>query len=75
MHRRLTVAAAAVAAIGLPALALAPSAGAVPKNQIRIVGGVVVKPGKFVMDNQRFKKRDTTVKSGATVKLVNRSET
>jgi plastocyanin len=76
MHRRVTLAVAAIAAVGLPALALAPAAGAaVPKNQIRIVGGVVVKPGKFVKDNQRFKKRDTTVKSGATVKLVNRAKT
>jgi plastocyanin len=72
MNRRLTVALAATAALGLGA---ATTAGAAAKNEIRIVGGVVVEPGKFVKDNQRFKPRDKTVKSGATVKLVNRART
>lgn len=75
MHRRVTLAVAAVAAVGLPALALAPAAVAAKKNQVRIVGGVVVKPGKFVKDNQRFQSPKGKVKSGATVKLVNKSET
>jgi plastocyanin len=70
------VAVAATAAVGLGAVGVAATAGAAPKkNEIRIVGGVVVKPGEYVKDNQRFKARNTTVKSGATVKLVNKAKT
>ena len=71
MNRRFAVAIAVTAALGL---GLAPAAGAA-KNDIRIVGGVVVKPGKFVKDNQRFAPVNKTVKSGSTVRLVNRSKT
>lgn len=73
MHRRLAVATAATVALGLAALP--PAVGAVKKNEIRIVGGIVVKPGKFVKDDQRFKAATTTVKSGATVRLVNKAKT
>jgi plastocyanin len=72
MNRRLTVAVAATAALGLGAAA---TAGAAAKNEIRVVGGIVVKPGKYVKDNQRFKPANKTVKSGATVKLVNKAKT
>ncbi len=73
MHRRLTVALAATAAFGL---GLAPAAGAaIKKNEIRIVGGVVVKPGSFVKDNQRFKRANTKVEKGALVTLVNKAKT
>lgn len=76
MNRRLTVAVAATAALGLTAAGLTTTAGAaIPKNEIRIVGGVVVKPGLYVKDNQRFKAQNTTVKSGALVTLVNKAKT
>src|SRR5215213_4604603 len=60
MNRRITVALAATAAAGLAAAGAAGPAAAAQKrttNQLRIVGGVVVKPGKFVKDDQRFAPR------------------
>jgi len=72
MRRRITVIAAATAALGLVAAAVPGSAGAAArKNEIRIVGGPVYKPGKLIGDNVRFK-GTTTAKSGATVRIVNR---
>jgi plastocyanin len=68
MNRRITVATAAIAALGL---ALAPAASAA-KNEIRIVGGTKFKAGKWVKDDVRFKPRTKSVKSGATVKVVNK---
>jgi plastocyanin len=76
MNRRLTVAIAATTALGLAAGGVVATAGAAAKkNEIRIVGGVVVKPGKFVKDDQRFTPQDVAVKSGATVTLRNRAKT
>jgi plastocyanin len=73
MKRRLTVAVAATAAVGLGAAGLAATASAaIPKNEIRMVGGTQVKPGKYIKVNFRFKHYNTPVKSGATVKLVNK---
>jgi plastocyanin len=71
MNRRLTVALAATAAFGL---GLAPVAAAAKKNEIRIVGGTKFKAGKFVKDDVRFKPATLTVKSGATVKVVNKAD-
>jgi plastocyanin len=70
MNRCLTVAAAA--AVGLAAFA--PAAGAAKKNEIRIVGGTKFKAGKYVKDDVRFKPANLTVKSGATVKVVNKAD-
>jgi plastocyanin len=71
--RRLTVAVAAVAALGLSAAGVATTAGAAAKkNEIRIVGGTTVKPGKYLKVDLRFTPMNATVKSGATVKLLNR---
>jgi plastocyanin len=71
MNRRLTVAFAVTAAVGLGA-GLAPAAGAaVKKNKIRITGGPIFKPGVMIGDNIRFN-RHTTVKSGGTVKVINK---
>jgi plastocyanin len=75
MNRRFTVAIATTAALGLSVGVAATANAAIPKNQIRIVGGVQVKLGEYVKDNQRFKAANTTVKSGATVTLKNRSTT
>jgi plastocyanin len=74
MNRRITVAVAATTALGLAAGGVA-TAGAAAKNEIAIVGGVSVKPGKFVQDNQRFAPLNAEVKSGATVTLRNRAKT
>ena len=70
MNRRLVGAVAATATLGLGATGVA--GAAIPKNEIRMVGGTVVKPGKFLKVNMRFKAYNTTVKSGATVSLVNK---
>jgi plastocyanin len=68
MNRRLTVALAATATLGV----LAPAAGAAPKkDEIRITGGVVFKAGKYMKDEVRFNAR-STVASGGTIKVVNK---
>jgi plastocyanin len=73
MNRRLTVAVAATTALGLAAGGVIATAGAAPKkNEIRIVGGTVFKPGKFVKLDVHFAPADLTVKSGATVTLRNK---
>jgi hypothetical protein len=72
MKRRLTVALAATAALGVFAAGTVPAAGAAAKKgQIRITGGPIFKPGVMVGDNVRFN-RNTTVKSGGTVKIVDK---
>jgi hypothetical protein len=74
--KRLTVAVAASAALGLFAVGSVGTAVAKPKkNQIRIVGGFQIKIGKFVKDDQRFQSPKGKVKSGATVKVVNKTTT
>jgi plastocyanin len=74
MKSRFTVAIAAVAVLGLSAAGVAGAAGAAAKkkNEIRIVGGTTVKPGHYVKDDVRFTPLNKTVKSGSTVKLLNR---
>ena len=67
MNRRLTVALAATATLGV----LAPAASAAPKSQIRITGGTVFKAGKYMKDTVHFN-ANTTVASGGTVKVVNK---
>ncbi len=75
MNRRLTVALAATAALGLAATGVAATAGAaIPKNEIRIVGGEQFKAGKFVKVDMRFKPFNRTVKSGSVVTLRNKGE-
>ena len=68
MNRRLTVAVAAIAAIGIAA----PAAQAAKKNEIRIVGGTKFKAGKYLKDDVRFAPANLAVKSGATVTLLNK---
>lgn len=72
MHRRLMIALAAIAALGMGAAGLVPAAGAAPKKKITIKGGPFYKPGVSIGDNVRFN-RNTTVKSGGTVKIANKS--
>ena len=75
MKRRVVVAAAATAAVGLAATGVAATAGAaIPKNTIRIVGGEKFKAGEYLKIDLRFKPRDVTVKSGATVHVDNRTK-
>jgi len=76
MNRRLTAAVAATAALGIAAGGVAAAGAAAPKkNEIAMVGGVSVKPGQFVKDDQRFAPQNAVVKSGATVTLRNRTTT
>ena len=75
MNRRLAVALGATAALGLAATGVASTAGAaIPKNEIRIVGGEQFVAGKFVKVDMRFKPLNRTVKSGSVVTLRNRGE-
>jgi plastocyanin len=62
---------AAVAALGV--FALAAQAGAATTDTIKAEGGPVVKLNRYIQDTQRFTPGDLTVKSGATVKVVNKS--
>lgn len=69
---KLTVAAAA---LGIGAIGVAgTAAAAIPKNEIRIVGGTTIKPGKFLKLTLRFKHANTTVKSGSMVTLRDKGE-
>ena len=70
MTRRLMVAGIAIAA----SVAFAPAAHAAKKNTITIKGGTVFKAGKYVKDNLHFAPANLTVKSGATVKVLNKGE-
>jgi plastocyanin len=75
MNRRLTVTVAATAALGLGAAGVVASAGAAAKkNEIRIVGGEKFKAGKYLKIDLRFKPLNVTVKSGSTVKVVNKAK-
>jgi plastocyanin len=74
MNRRFTIALAATATLGMAAGGVASAGAAAKKNEIQIVGGVTVKPGKFVKDDQRFKPLNAVVKSGATVTLRNKAK-
>jgi plastocyanin len=73
MHRRIPVALAATAALGVSALAIAPAIAApAKKNQIVIRDGATYKPGFYVQDNMRFTPFTQTVRKGATVTLLNK---
>jgi plastocyanin len=76
MHRSITAAVAATAALGVCAAGIAPAASAAAKpNQIVIKGNFKFRAGKGVSDNQRFTPRKLKVDSGATVTVKNRSKT
>jgi plastocyanin len=77
MNRRTPVALAAVAALGVSVLASGPADAASktkPKrNRIEAVGGLKVKINGYIQDAERFFPGTLTVKSGATVTLVNKT--
>jgi plastocyanin len=75
MTRRMTVAMAATAALGVSALGVGAAGAATAKNRINIVGGASIKPGESVTDDQHFTPQKLEVKSGATVKLANKAKT
>jgi plastocyanin len=75
LNRRLTVALAATAAAGISAAGMAGTAAAAKKNQIVIRGKLEWRAGKGVSDNQRFLPLNAKVKSGATIKVVNKAKT
>ena len=75
MNRRLAVAVAATTAVGMTCAGVASTANAaIPKNEIRVVGGEVFKAGAFLKIDLRFKPRNVTVKKGATVHVENRTK-
>ena len=69
MNRRTAVALAAIAALG----ATAPAAHAASKNTITTTGKTTFKVNQYVQDGSRFAPGTITVKSGTTIKLVNKS--
>jgi hypothetical protein len=74
-NRKIVAAVAAVAALGASALVIGPAGAQAPAKQLRIVGGVTLKPGKSITDDQRFAARNLEVRSGQTVRLRNRAKT
>ena len=74
MNRRATVAVAAITALGMAAGGIAAASAAPKKNEIDIVGGMKVKPGHYLKLDVRFKPLNVAVKSGSTVKLVNKGK-
>jgi plastocyanin len=50
------------------------TATAAKKNTITVKGGVVFKAGEYVQDTLRFGPRTITVKSGATVRVVDKAK-
>lgn len=75
MHRSISVAVAATAALGM-CVGLAPAAGAAIKpNTIVIKGNFKFRANEGVSDNQRFRPKNLKVKSGTTVTVKNRSKT
>jgi plastocyanin len=72
MNRRLRMALAVTAAIGISAGAAGTASAATEKLTIK--GKFVFRAGKGVRDNQRFVQRNLKVKSGDTVNVINRSK-
>lgn len=75
MSRRLMVAVAAIAVLGAGTTGAVAAKKSAPAKSIRIVGELKFKPGKSVTDNQRFQSRSHQVKSGGTIKFVNKAKT
>jgi hypothetical protein len=72
--RRNLLAVGALSALAAAALVIAPAVAQPPKNaKIRVLGGITVKPGKFIKDDQRFAPLRRAVRSGGTVQVVNRA--
>ena len=65
---------AAVAALGVFALAAGTAGAATKKHTITAEGGGSVKVNEYLQDTQKFAPGDITVASGATVKFVNKSK-
>jgi hypothetical protein len=72
--RRMTYRSAAVAALGVFAIAAGPASAATPKkNTITAVGGMQVKANQYVQDAQHWDADSYAVKSGDTVTLRDKS--
>jgi plastocyanin len=70
MNRRTAVALAAIAALGVSAPA---AHAATKKNTITATGKTTFKVNQYIQDGSRFAPGTITVKSGTTIKLVNKS--
>jgi hypothetical protein len=74
--RKGIAAVAAVAVLGGSALAVGVAGAQGPGvKQLRVVGGVKLKQGVSITDDQRFAARNLEVRSGQTVRLRNRART
>ena len=73
MNRRLKMAVAVTAALGVSAGTVSTASAATEKLTIR--GKLVFRAGKGVRDNQRFVQRRLKVNSGDTVNVANKSKT
>jgi plastocyanin len=72
--RRTLLAVGGLAAMCASAFVIAPAVAQAPAK-LDMIGGVTVKPGKFVKDSQRFSPMNMAVKSGRTVRLRSRTDT
>jgi plastocyanin len=73
---RLVLALGAAAALCASAAAIAPAMTQPPKTaKLSIVGGIQMKAGKFIRDDQRFTPANREVRSGGSVRLRNRADT
>jgi hypothetical protein len=73
---RVGIALAGAAALCASAATIAPAMTQAPKTaKLSIVGGVQMKAGKFIRDDQRFAPRNLEVRSGGSVRLRNRAKT
>jgi plastocyanin len=68
------VAALAATAVAVPALAEAESAAPKQKANLDVKGGMVFKPNRMVGDTMRFGRDVTTIRSGGTLTIRNRTE-
>ena len=62
-----------LAAVGAVALVAAAPAGAQGGNTIVVKGGTIMRPGKAIIDNMRFRPMRKTVRTGSTLTINNRT--
>jgi hypothetical protein len=73
---RVALALAGTAALCASAAAIAPAMSQPPQTaKLSIVGGIQMKAGKFIRDDQRFAPANREVRSGGSVRLRNRAKT
>lgn len=67
---------AATAVLGASVVTIGSAGAQAPATaKLEMVGGISVKPGKFIKDDQRFAPRNLAVRSGGQVRLANKTKT